>query len=90
LFSEPEPPFFLKGGYAMELRMSSSRATRDMDLTYLRRLNSPREVAAYSKSYGKNTTALTITPIAICEKNFRQKIRRDFVEEKSKRSKTEN
>jgi hypothetical protein len=36
-FIHPEPPFFLKGGYAMELRLSSARATRDIDLTYLQR-----------------------------------------------------
>src|SRR3990167_3903323 len=34
-FAQPETPFFLKGGYAMELRLSSARATRDIDLTYL-------------------------------------------------------
>ncbi len=35
LFMQPEPPFFLKGGYAMELRLASARATKDIDLTYL-------------------------------------------------------
>jgi hypothetical protein len=44
LFYNKEPPFFLKGGYAMELRLASSRATKDIDLTYLQRFNSPREV----------------------------------------------
>lgn len=29
--------FFLKGGYAMELRFDKARATRDIDLTYLER-----------------------------------------------------
>ncbi|KAF3362055.1 hypothetical protein PHSC3_001366 [Chlamydiales bacterium STE3] len=37
LFSEQEPRFFLKGGYAMELRLSSARATKDIDLTSLTR-----------------------------------------------------
>lgn len=46
LFSEPEPPFFLKGGYALELRLASSRATKDMDLTYLEKVHSSREMAA--------------------------------------------
>jgi hypothetical protein len=45
-FSDPEPPFFLKGGYAMELRIASSRATKDMDLTYLRRFNNQEELAS--------------------------------------------
>lgn len=38
LFVLPEPPFFLKGGYAMELRLTSARATKDIDLTYLQRV----------------------------------------------------
>lgn len=39
-FTQPETPFFLKGGYAMELRLSSARATKDIDLTYLQRVKS--------------------------------------------------
>ena len=39
-----EPPsFFLKGGYAMELRIANARATKDMDLTCLKRVSSARE-----------------------------------------------
>jgi predicted nucleotidyltransferase component of viral defense system len=38
LFAQAEPPFFLKGGYAMELRISSARATKDIDLTYFQRI----------------------------------------------------
>jgi predicted nucleotidyltransferase component of viral defense system len=39
-----EPPsFFLKGGYAMELRISNARATKDMDLTCLKRISSAQE-----------------------------------------------
>ncbi len=37
-FTQPETPFFLKGGYAMELRLSTARATKDIDLTYLQRV----------------------------------------------------
>lgn len=40
LFQSPEPPFFLKGGYAMELRITSARTTKDVDITYLKRLQS--------------------------------------------------
>jgi hypothetical protein len=32
LFAGPDPPWLLKGGYAMELRMQSARTTRDIDL----------------------------------------------------------
>lgn len=32
LFSTPNPPWILKGGYAMELRLSHARATKDIDL----------------------------------------------------------
>lgn len=39
LFSEQEPRFFLKGGYAMELRLSTARATKDIDLTSLTRID---------------------------------------------------
>jgi len=39
IFSCPEPPeFFLKGGYAMELRIATARTTRDVDLSYTRRI----------------------------------------------------
>ena len=33
LFASPNAPWLLKGGYAMELRISSARATKDNDLT---------------------------------------------------------
>jgi predicted nucleotidyltransferase component of viral defense system len=32
LFHEPEAPWLLKGGYAMELRIQTARTTRDIDL----------------------------------------------------------
>lgn len=37
LFSSHEQNFFLKGGYAMELRIKTARATKDIDLTCLKR-----------------------------------------------------
>lgn len=39
-FTQLESPFFLKGGYAMELRLSTARATKDIDLSYLQRIKS--------------------------------------------------
>lgn len=38
LFSSEEQNFFLKGGYAMELRLKTARATKDIDLTSLKRI----------------------------------------------------
>lgn len=38
IFSSEEQSFFLKGGYAMELRLKTARATKDIDLTSLKRL----------------------------------------------------
>jgi hypothetical protein len=32
LFHAPSPPWLLKGGYAMELRIRGARTTRDVDL----------------------------------------------------------
>ncbi len=32
LFSKPDAPWLLKGGYAMELRLNTARTTRDIDL----------------------------------------------------------
>ena len=32
LFANPNAPWLLKGGYAMELRIKSARTTRDIDL----------------------------------------------------------
>ena len=39
LFAEQNSSFFLKGGYAMELRFSTARATKDIDLTCIKRVN---------------------------------------------------
>ncbi|MFA6118483.1 MAG: nucleotidyl transferase AbiEii/AbiGii toxin family protein [Parachlamydiales bacterium] len=39
IFYHDSSNFVLKGGYAMELRFSSSRATKDIDLTCLHRIN---------------------------------------------------
>lgn len=36
-FAEPDAPWLLKGGYAMELRLKTARTTRDIDLA-MRRL----------------------------------------------------
>jgi hypothetical protein len=39
-----EPPtFFLKGGYAMELRIANARATKDMDLSCFKRVSNAKE-----------------------------------------------
>ena len=38
IFSRKPTGFFLKGGYAMELRLSTARATKDIDLTSLERI----------------------------------------------------
>ena len=40
LFSDPDAPWLLKGGYAMELRLKTARTTRDIDLA-LRQLPVP-------------------------------------------------
>jgi hypothetical protein len=40
LFTNPDAPWLLKGGYAMELRVKTARTTRDIDLA-LRRLPVP-------------------------------------------------
>ncbi len=36
LFANPDSPWLLKGGYAMELRLKTARATRDIDLALKR------------------------------------------------------
>ena len=38
LFSSEKHNFFLKGGYAMELRLKTARTTKDIDLTSLKRI----------------------------------------------------
>ncbi|MES2273778.1 MAG: nucleotidyl transferase AbiEii/AbiGii toxin family protein [Chlamydiota bacterium] len=43
IFTQDPSPFFLKGGYAMELRVTRARATKDMDLTCLKRGNNAKE-----------------------------------------------
>jgi predicted nucleotidyltransferase component of viral defense system len=44
LFSSEEQNFFLKGGYAMELRLKTARATKDIDLTSLKRLKGKNDL----------------------------------------------
>ncbi|MFQ5730025.1 MAG: nucleotidyl transferase AbiEii/AbiGii toxin family protein [Waddliaceae bacterium] len=39
IFQQDAKSFVLKGGYAMELRFSTARATKDIDLTCLHRIN---------------------------------------------------
>ena len=41
IFSRKPTSFFLKGGYAMELRLSAARATKDIALTSLERVEDP-------------------------------------------------
>ena len=43
IVSEDPSPFFLKGGYAMELRSSKARATKDIDLSFYRRVKNAKE-----------------------------------------------
>lgn len=44
IFSQERPGFYLKGGYAMELRIAQARATKDIDLTYTRRVQDTNEL----------------------------------------------
>ena len=44
IFMQEKSDFFLKGGYSMELRISQARATKDIDLTYLRRVKNSEEL----------------------------------------------
>ncbi len=44
IFSQEKPKFFLKGGYAMELRIAHARATKDIDLTCIRRVKNENEL----------------------------------------------
>lgn len=41
--TQDPPPFFLKGGYGMELRISQARATKDMDLGCLKRPSTTKD-----------------------------------------------
>lgn len=44
IFSQEKGNFFLKGGYAMELRIGQARATKDIDLTCIRRIKNESEL----------------------------------------------
>lgn len=44
IFSHEKGNFFLKGGYAMELRIGQARATKDIDLTCIRRVKNESEL----------------------------------------------
>lgn len=43
IITQEPPAFFLKGGYAMELRIMDARATKDMDLTHCKRIHDSKE-----------------------------------------------
>ncbi len=44
IFHLGNPGFYLKGGYAMELRIAHARATKDIDLTCTRRFKNENEL----------------------------------------------
>ncbi len=44
IFLQEKGNFFLKGGYAMELRIGQARATKDIDLTCIRRIKNENEL----------------------------------------------
>lgn len=44
IFTQEIPDFYLKGGYAMELRIAHARATKDIDLTFIRRCENEDEL----------------------------------------------
>ena len=44
IFHQGRSEFYLKGGYAMELRIAHARATKDIDLTYTGRIKSDDEL----------------------------------------------
>src|SRR5471030_1970506 len=43
IFTQEPSSFFLKGGYAMELRITHARATKDIDLTCFKRVSDAKE-----------------------------------------------
>jgi predicted nucleotidyltransferase component of viral defense system len=44
IFFQQTPGFYLKGGYAMELRIGQARATKDIDLTCIHRVQNENEL----------------------------------------------
>ncbi len=44
IFSDNKSSFYLKGGYAMELRVAEARVTKDIDLTCLQRVNNENDL----------------------------------------------
>ncbi len=46
IFSGGKPGFYLKGGYAMELRIAHARATKDIDLTFVRRVKTESKLVS--------------------------------------------
>ncbi len=49
LFHNPETPWALKGGYAMELRLQATRTTRDIDLAWRSKLDPRHEIKTASR-----------------------------------------
>jgi len=47
LFHDPRTPWALKGGYAMELRLSMARTTRDIDLSVRQRIAGSKQAILY-------------------------------------------
>ena len=47
VFAQEKPEFYLKGGYAMELRVKAARATKDIDLTCIRRVRDPGHLLSH-------------------------------------------
>ena len=54
LFHNPQAPWALKGGYAMELRMAMARTTRDIDLSVRQRIAGGKK--ALNRKLGKTVS----------------------------------
>ncbi len=64
LFHEANPPWLLKGGYAMELRIRAARTTRDIDLA-IRQLPGgmkPRFGACWKLRHALNSKTVLSSP----------------------------
>jgi hypothetical protein len=59
LFTEPEAPWLLKGGYAMELRIRAARTTRDVDLA-IRNLPAAKRDGAAIRSLLENAASIDL------------------------------
>ena len=63
LFRDAAPPWFLKGGYALELRYKAARSTVDIDLTVQSVAVSP--VRTRTRSFGRCCKTRQTFPLAI-------------------------